>query len=113
VKRLIFVTLIFFCDSVLSAQYEVTTTIKSLFMGPHYNNKVFIEVESRPTTERPEGCTDNASFDFVIDLSTEYGKAYYSAALAAYASNSTVRLESYDSCTVYSSVPGVKTIWLK
>lgn len=104
------------CGMHLSASAEAlntTSKIKTIFTGPSYGHLVFIEVESRPEQSRPSGCNANANFDFVLDLRSDYGKEHYSDILAAYAAQRTVRLISEDNCNLYSSVPGVSSIWLK
>lgn len=113
-KRIAFILCIVLASSTsMAAGFRVTSEIKSLFLGPQYGSKVFIEVANRPTTARPPGCTDNANFDFVLDLNHEHAKEYYSALLAAYAAGKTIQLESYNDCSVYGSVPGLKTIFLR
>ncbi|MCE9688246.1 hypothetical protein LZP73_18920 [Shewanella sp. AS16] len=107
---------IVFCGLQFSAsaeQFNTTPTIKTIFTGPSLGNLVFIGMDTRPTQTRPNGCGENADFDFVLDLNTSFGKENYSAILAAYAAKRTVRLISADSCSIHSSVPGLSTIWLK
>lgn len=104
----------FIVSGICSAdEFSVTTKIKSIYMGPHYGSKVFIEVHDRPSGARPSGCMENANFDFVLDLSNEFGKEYYSALLSAYAADRIVRLQSFDDCNVYPSIPTLKTMWMK
>jgi len=103
----------FIVNPVIAIEYTVTTKIKSIYIGPGYGKKVFIEVKDKPTGERPAGCNRNANFDFILDLKSEHGKEYYSAILALYASGKTLRLQSYDSCNLHNSVPDLKTIWLQ
>ncbi|ROQ23369.1 hypothetical protein [Gallaecimonas pentaromativorans] len=91
----------------------VTTKIQTLYMGPLYGSLVFVGVENKPTQARPNGCTEDSNFDFVLDLNSNFGKEYYSALLAAYSAGRQVRLQSYDNCNLYGSVPTLKTLWLK
>jgi hypothetical protein len=91
----------------------VTSKIRTIFLGPQYSQVVFIGVVSRPTSARPLNCGANSDFDFVIDLSSKYGKEYYSTLLAAYAAQKTVRLVSYDTCNLHPNVPDLASIWLK
>jgi hypothetical protein len=92
---------------------SATSTVKTIFTGPHYSGLVFIQVNERPTQTRPTGCGQNGNFDFVLDLNSEHGKEHYSAILTAYAAQKTVRLISVDNCNIFPSVPTLSTIWLK
>lgn len=93
------------------ASYDYTGTIKMVYTGPGYSGKVFIQVESAPGGT--VSCDTNTTFDFGFDGTTAIGKVMLSAVLTAYSLGSTIRLTSYDTCTVYSGIPDLYTISLK
>ncbi|WP_444886451.1 hypothetical protein [Microbulbifer sp. JMSA008] len=111
-KKLLAVSFMMLSQAVSADSLSYTGKIKSIFLGSIYENKVFIGVDGIPTGSRPAGCEENSDFDFALDLSSSYGREYYSAILAAYTAQKTVRLRSYDSCNLHPSVPDFKDIWV-
>jgi len=88
-----------------------TGKILSILTGPAYGSSVLIEVDGDSSGER--GCLPNGNFDFGFDGSTENGKIYLSTLLTAYAAQKTVRLESTSTCSYFSTVPDLESIWVK
>lgn len=58
---------------------------------------VFVKVNGVFTQPEP-GCASSSAYDFVLDLSTTTGKAWYPMLLAAQASETTVTLGGTENC---------------
>jgi hypothetical protein len=109
-KKLLYLSLLF-ASYPASAAYEFTGLIKTLYLGPAYGSKVFIEVDGSPTGT--VGCDAADQWSFAFDASSAEGKVYLATLLSAYSTQRTVRLISTDDCNVYAQIASLGTIWLK
>lgn len=109
-KKLLF-ALVLFASHSANAAYEFTGLIKTIYLGPVYAGKVFIQVDGTPTGT--VSCDNAVLWDYVFDASTADGKIYLSTLLAAYTAGKTVGLISTNDCNVYAEIPTLQTIWLK
>ena len=109
-KKLLCACLLFISTSANATGLEFTGTIKTVYLGPMVGDMVFIQVNG--TSSGNVACHQD-QFDYVFNASTETGKVYLSAVLAAYTAQKTIRLRSTDSCDIYSVVPTLKDVWLK
>lgn len=109
-KNLVFV-LVLFASHSANAAYEFTGLIKTIYLGPTYAGKVFIQVDG--ISAGVVSCDNSVLWDYVFDASTSEGKIYLSTLLTAYSAGKPVRLTSTSNCNVYAEIPTLETIWLK
>lgn len=106
-----FALFLFIFSCTANALPSISGKVKSVLVGHVYQNKLFIEVEGGMANTA--FCQVNPTFDFVLDISTDSGKAYMSIILAAYAAGKDVSLSGYDECTIYSGVTNFRSIHVK
>ncbi|TVZ39024.1 hypothetical protein P886_3411 [Alteromonadaceae bacterium 2753L.S.0a.02] len=88
-----------------------TTKITQVLLGPAFDKKVFLVLETRPAV-RAE-CNTNGTYTYVFDGTTEVGKNLLSVSLAAYASKANVKIGGYDTCNMYGDVEDLRYINIK
>jgi hypothetical protein len=102
---------ILFFSCVVNAAPSQSGKVTSILVGHVYQNKLFLGVEGVMANAPP--CQVNPTFNFVLDISTESGKAYMSVILAAHAAGREVHLTGYDECTIYAGVTNFRSIHVK
>ncbi len=110
-KKVLFIGILL--SNVSFASTIATTKISSILMGEAYGNVALIGISVKPGTV--PACQTNPDYNYIIDLSTDVGKATLSLALTAYAAQKDVYLNGFDSCTLLPSVgvERLRQIWIK
>ena len=100
-----------FC-SAASATTVDETVVKSLLMGKAYGEMAFIEVGTKPIIPNGHCQTDDA-YNYVLDISTELGRSLLGLVLTAYAAQSAIYINGYDTCDAYNGVEDLRQFKLK
>lgn len=108
-----------FCSMLLSLTLSQTVSatpkkkgvITNILSGPVYGDKLFIQLTG--AMENKPNCHNNGNYSFVVDTSTDSGKAYMSLVLMAFASARQVDITGFDGCSIYSGVTNFRSISIK
>ncbi len=103
---LVFISLLSFMSN---ASESGQTTIVKTMMDSDYSTKLFINVGGN-ITRSTNHCHQNATWDFVLDTGTEFGKQMLSQLLMALAAEKKVKLFGSDTCIVNGTIEGLKRI---
>jgi len=100
----------------LQASEIANTKITKLMIDKNHNlgMAVFIKTDGVANRTLGLGCHDNVSWDYVLDISEEYGKQMYSMLLTARASQKDIKLVGVNqsTCDVYSNIETLRRVEL-
>jgi len=106
-KIVIFITLLCVSGSVLASDFE-NAEIKRLMLYRDFPDLVFIDLELERTDFL--SCHTNRNWDFILDISDDFGKAIYSALLSMRLSGQHGKFTGTGSCSRYSYSETLKRI---
>ncbi len=85
--------------------------VKRLMLDRVFEGKVFIQLDCHQTS--PIECHDNESWEYVLDITDEYGKAMYSTLLSLYASGKPGLFRGDETCSLYHSAETLRRVEAK
>jgi hypothetical protein len=88
---------------------DAVGTVQEVHMGPLYGTRVFLKIAG--TIDMGDCHTNH--FHFVFDSAVAGGKELLSASLAAKTSQSTVRVNGFDTCNLYAGVEDLRWLTLE
>ena len=108
--RVLFVSFFFFINQAHASEID-SATIKRLMIDRDFGEKVFIELDRHQLS--PEQCHTNTSWEYVLDISDQLGKAMYSSLLALYASGKPGEFHGTETCMLYSTIEDLERVEMK
>ena len=86
-------------------------SIKRLMLDRSLDGRVFIELDR--SQDQKIGCHTNTGWEYVLDITDEFGKAMYSMLLSLQASGKPAYFRGKDNCSVYSQIETLRRIEAK
>jgi hypothetical protein len=105
-------TLLFLLLNQLALAGELDGVIvKRIMHDRSQAGKVFIELDRKQTS--PASCHNNHNWQYVLDISDNYGKAMYSTLLSLHMSGKQALFRGTQECTLFGSVETLGRIEIK
>jgi hypothetical protein len=106
------ISMMVFSSGASSVTQADSTKIKELYMAKNHGEYVFIKLENSPDRS---GCSKNGTWDYTLELTTDFGRAMYSTILSAYFAGKTVTAKGnvLGECNEIGSVESLDVIWIK
>lgn len=109
--RLFVVIVLTVCSfSGFATEYD-NVTIKRLMLHRNFNDVVFIDLDIESPTRLE--CHENNEWDYVLNISDDFGRAIYSTLLAMKASQSSGLFTGNGLCNVYDYAESLKRVQFK
>lgn len=86
-----------------------TGKVSEIGGGGWGDNSIYFGLEPVPENRVP--CNDHGQYQYIIDVSTEKGKALYSVLLAAWSTDKEIKVQGTGSCPLEAQAEGVS--WWK
>lgn len=109
--RIILLLLVTVFSSTVFATEISSATIKRLMLDRSMTGKVFVSLDKHQTNS--VACHTLAHWEFVLDISDDFGKALYSSLLSLQASGRSALFRGDDACSLYPQIETLRRIELK
>jgi hypothetical protein len=109
-KMIIAICLYWFGHIVVAGQID-DALVKRIMLDRQYGEKVFIELEKRHTNLA--SCHSNNHWQYVLDISDDYGKAMFSSILSLHLAGRKALFNGTDNCSLYRNIETLSRIEAK
>lgn len=99
------------CATLVSASEINQATIKRLMLDRVFEGKVFVQLNKHQSA--PIECHDNDHWEYVLDITDDYGKAMYSTLLSLHASGKAGLFRGDETCSLYHSAETLRRVEAK
>jgi hypothetical protein len=109
-RSLLVIAAVMFGPAGIVSAGDAIGTVEEIHMGPVYGTRVFLRMAGSLTAQ--PACQANY-YHFVFDSNVPGGKELLAAALAARTSQASVKVNGFNTCTLYSGVEDLRWFTLE